>query len=145
MEQDNSALSVPDGVQRVEAEREPDPAGPAGGERASGQGAREGFSFRFASFGKEGIRAFASSPQPAGANPPRLAAWICLALAWLFLGSSVPFTVLLGVPLDLAALLLALVCMTRGGLFTGLAVLALGTAGSLVVYIVGLFRFLTQW
>jgi hypothetical protein len=77
-------------------------------------------------------------------KPPVIAAWACLIIAWFFLGSKVPFTVFLGIPFDMAALLLALVCLSRGGFFTGIAVLALGTAGSLFVYVVGLFRFIAM-
>lgn len=133
-----------DEVQQVEAEREPDPAGAgrAGEGRSSGTGGKEGFSFRFASFGTDGIKTFSSSSSPQPGNPPRLAAWICLVLAWIFLGSSKAFTVFLGVPLDLVALLLATVCMARGGVLTGVVILALGTVGSFAVYLVGLFRFL---
>ncbi len=143
MERDNDSE-----VQRVVAERESDAAvaEAGGGGHAGGEGGRGGFGFRFASFGPDGVKTGGSFPQGgAGGSPPRVAAWICLALAWLFLGSSVPFTVLIGVPLALAALLLAAVCLTRGGVVTGLAVLALGSVGSLAVYLVGLFRFLTQW
>ncbi len=75
-------------------------------------------------------------------RPPVWTAWILLVLAWLFLGSSVPFTVLIGLPLDLAALVLGLVCLTRGGVVTGVLVLILGTAGSFIVYLTGLFMFL---
>ena len=75
------------------------------------------------------------------AKPPVVATWICLILAWLFLGSSIPFTVFIGIPLDFAALFLAVVCLTRGGFTTGLLVLLLGTVGSLMVYMVGLFKF----
>lgn len=77
-------------------------------------------------------------------RPPVLSTWICLLLAWFFLGSKVPFTVFIGVPFALVALLLATVCLSRGGVVTGVLVMLLGTAGSLVVYIVGLFRFLAR-
>jgi hypothetical protein len=76
-------------------------------------------------------------------KPPVISTWICLAVAWLFLGSKIPFTVFIGIPFDLAALFLALMCLSRGGMFTGLSVLLLGTVGSLVVYLIGIFRFLT--
>jgi hypothetical protein len=65
-------------------------------------------------------------------------------VSWLFLGSSIPFTVFLGVPLSLAAILLAVACLSRGGTLTGLAVLALGSVGSFAVYLVGLFRFFIE-
>lgn len=76
------------------------------------------------------------------AKPPAVSTWICLAIAWLFLGSKIPFTVFIGIPFDLAALFLALICLSRGGVFTGLSVLLLGTVGSIVVYLIGVFRFL---
>ncbi|MCD8140122.1 MAG: hypothetical protein LUE17_10170, partial [Planctomycetaceae bacterium] len=77
-------------------------------------------------------------------RPPTIATWVCLIIAWFFLGSAVPFTIFLGIPFDIAALFLAIVCLSRGGIITGISVLALGTAGSLVVYLVGLFRFLAM-
>ncbi len=74
---------------------------------------------------------------------PVISTWLCLIGAWLLLGSPVPFTVFLGVPLNLAALVLALVCFTRGSFFTGISVMGLGTVGSVIVYLVGILRFLT--
>lgn len=115
-----------DDVQRVETEVEPDAAPKTGGAGAPG-------GFRTFSFSTGG---------PGAGKPPKLAAWGCLIAAWLFLGSSAPFTVFLGLPLALAAVVLGAVCLSRGGNFTGVAVLALGTVGSLAVYLVGLFRFL---
>ncbi|MCC8189995.1 MAG: hypothetical protein LIP77_05065 [Planctomycetes bacterium] len=76
-------------------------------------------------------------------RPPILSAWLCLAAAWFFLGSPIPMTVFIGLPLAIAAVILAAVCLTRGGLFTGLAVMFLGTAGSLVAYLYGWVRLLT--
>lgn len=76
-------------------------------------------------------------------NPPIWSAWICLALAWLFLGSETPLTVFIGAPLDIAALFLGLTCLARGGFFTGIAVLFLGTAGSIFVYMIGLIKFIS--
>lgn len=74
-------------------------------------------------------------------KPPVLSTWICLFLAWFFLGSKVLFSVFVGLPLDAAALILALICLSRGAMVTGILVLLLGTVGSLIVYLVGLFRF----
>ncbi len=120
-------------VQRVDAERVDEQPRYRFGKRAGDTGPAGPGMFSF----------FASSGAGAGMpKPPTLATWICLALAWLFLGSKIPFTVFLGIPLDIAALLLATVCLSRGGVATGVGVLLLGTAGSLVVYLIGLFRFL---
>ena len=92
------------------------------------------------------VYSFSSQQQPGMPllKPPAIATWLCLGLAWLFLGSKLPFTIILGIPTNLIALLLAAVCLTRGGVFTGIFVFILGTAGSLIVYLVGLFRFLTM-
>lgn len=98
---------------------------------------------RFASGEEAQIRSFMFSVHGGGAlKPPTVAAWICLLASWFFLGSRVPFTVFIGLPLNFAALVLGIVCLARGGIFTGLAVMVLGTAGSFLVYLVGLFRFL---
>lgn len=70
-----------------------------------------------------------------------LVTWCCLFLAWFFFAVQVPFTVLLAIPVNLAALVLALTCLMRGGVRTGVLVLVLGTAGSLVIYLVSLSIF----
>ncbi len=138
MDQNNDSFpSANDDVQRVEVETEVND--PQGG----GQNPGRGFAFRFAKFGADGFRSSApGDPQSPAGKPPVVAAWICLVLAWLFLGSSLPFTVFLGVPLALIAILLGAICLSRGSMLTGIAVLALGSVGSFVVYLVGLFRFL---
>lgn len=86
-----------------------------------------------------------SAEMPAFMKPPVFATWLSLAIAWLFLGSKIPFTVFLGIPFSLVAVFLAAICLSRGGALTGSLVMLLGTVGSLVVYIVGLFRFLIRF
>lgn len=76
-------------------------------------------------------------------KPPVLSTWLCLIVAWLFLGSAIPFTVFIGIPFNLVALILGAVCLSRGGILTGLLVFLLGTLGSLAVYFVGFFKFLS--
>ncbi len=130
--EDSPSLPEADEVQRVDVEAETEPAaGAAGGAR--------GFAFHFGKYGTAG--AFAPGAGGAQGKPPRAAAWICLVLAWLFLGSSLPFTVFLGVPLAIAAVVCGAACLSRGATATGVAVIALGSAGSFIVYLVGLFRF----
>lgn len=68
-------------------------------------------------------------PAEPPAKAPILAMWICLVLAWILLGSTKPFTVVLGAPLDLAAFILAIICITRRRVFHGV----LGIIGSIVV------------
>ncbi|MDR1613374.1 MAG: hypothetical protein LBT97_11435 [Planctomycetota bacterium] len=68
------------------------------------------------------------SPAASQGKAPVLAMWICLVLAWILLGSTKPFTILLGAPLDAAAFVLAIFCMVRGRVFQGV----LGLIGSLV-------------
>lgn len=111
-------------------------------ERMDGDGVRGGSPFPSPG-GQARFRSFAFVSQNNGLlKPPSIATWVCLLAAWFFLGSRVPFTVFIGLPLNLAAIVLAIVCLTRGGLFTGLSVMLLGSVGSIVVYLVGLFRFL---
>lgn len=132
--QDNHPAIDPDAPQRVEVERMESEDGKFRyGRVASDSG---GVSFTF--MGGTG------GPGLDMPRPPVVSTWICLALAWLFLGSKVPFTIFIGLPLDLLALILAAVCLSRGGLFTGVLVLLLGTVGSVAVYLVGLFRFLAM-
>ncbi|MDR1744797.1 MAG: hypothetical protein LBS30_03475 [Planctomycetota bacterium] len=113
-----------DGVQRVDAE----PMNPSPG--ASGNA------------GQARVFAFQSGAGQPALRPPVLSAWICLVIAWLFLGSKIPFTIFIGIPFDLVALLLGAICLSRGGVGTGVSVLFLGTIGSAIVYLIGLFRFL---
>lgn len=87
-----------------------------------------------------GVRGYAFVERQAAVNPPKppvVSTWICLFLAWLFLGSSVPFTIFIGLPLNFAALFLGTICLARGGILTGILVLLLGTIGSVVVYLMG--------
>ncbi len=147
----NPVVSPPaaDEVQRVDAE--PLDAGSLG--KGGGDSGRD---FRYAHaeyrFGHRdsdsgGIHvhyASGSSDFAPLAKPPLLATWLCLLIAWFFLGSRVPFTVLLGLPLNIIALLLAMVSLSRGGVVTGVLVFLLGTAGSLIIYLVGLLRLLAH-
>lgn len=102
---------------------------------------------------------FAQSPDGAGrartepgtgtggagfAKPPVVLTWLSLFVAWLFYSSAAPFTVFLGIPANILALGLALISLTRGAVGTGVLVLLFGTAGSVIVYLVGLLRFLSQ-
>ncbi len=147
----NPVVSPPtsEEVQRVEAER----MGEAmGAERGSDQGPAFQFrpsEYRFGHRDSDGggIRihyASDASGMAPFAKPPLLATWLCLLIAWVFLGSKLPFTVLLGLPLNVLALFLAAVSLSRGGVITGMLVFLLGTAGSLVVYLIGLFRLLAH-
>lgn len=72
---------------------------------------------------------------------PVLSSWICLAIAWFFFASQIPLTVVVAIPFDLAAVVLAAICISRGKLFSGGLVLVLATVGSLVVYLVSLAFF----
>lgn len=121
-----------DAVQRVDAEPMDESRSGFGGNASAGGGQARVFAFRSGPAG----------PGQSFLKPPVLSAWICLAIAWLFLGSKIPFTIFIGIPFDLAALLLGAICLSRGGVVTGASVLFLGTIGSFVVYLVGLFRFL---
>ena len=67
---------------------------------------------------------------------PVAATWIFLVLAWLFLGSPALFTIFIGLPLNLIALFLALTCLGRGAVGTGVLGLLMGTVGSCIVYFV---------
>lgn len=75
-------------------------------------------------------------------KPPVIGAWACLFLSWLFLGSKIPFTVFIGIPFNIVALFLGLLCAGRGASISGGMILLLGTVGSCVVYLFGLIKFL---
>jgi hypothetical protein len=64
--------------------------------------------------------------------------WICLVLAWVFFLLPIPLTVLVAVPLDLAAFILAIICLIRGGIMHGVLGLFGGVVVSLILYLVGL-------
>ncbi len=143
----NPVVSPPtsDEVQRVETERveHAAKAEPGGSYRFTHTEYR--FGHREAEGGGMHVHyASGSSDFSPLAKPPIVATWVCLLIAWFFLGSKVPFTVLLGLPLNIIALLLAMVSLSRGGVVTGVLVFLLGTAGSLIIYLVGLFRLLAH-
>ena len=62
---------------------------------------------------------YGQSPRFLLPKPPFWSTWICLLLAWFFLASPIPFTVFIGLPLNLAALVLAFFSLGRGGIKTG--------------------------
>lgn len=68
---------------------------------------------------------------------PVVAMWICLALAWLFFVLPVPFTVILAVPLDIAAFILAILCLSRSRVLQGVLGLVGTTIVALVLYFIG--------
>ncbi|MCC8180427.1 MAG: hypothetical protein LIP23_05905 [Planctomycetes bacterium] len=72
---------------------------------------------------------------------PIFSTWLCLLIAWFFFASQTLFSVFLAIPFNIAAIVLALVCMTRLAVFTGIIVLFLATVGSLAIYIVSLVFF----
>ena len=80
---------------------------------------------------------YGQSPRFLLPKPPFWSTWICLLLAWFFLASPIPFTVFIGLPLNLAALVLAMISLGRGGIKTGILVMILGTIGSAIAYLTG--------
>jgi len=61
---------------------------------------------------------------------PVVAMWIVMVLAWVFLLVPIPLTgIFIGWPLDIAALILAIVCLTRERVTQGI----IGLIGTLVV------------
>ncbi len=87
--------------------------------------------------GHNQVNPFAGLPKA-----PVAGAWITLLVAWFFYAAQVPFTVLLAVPVNLAALALAIICMARGRPGHGILIMILGTVGSLCTYLVSLLTFL---
>lgn len=85
-----------------------------------------------------------TGPDPMAGLPkaPVAAAWLTLLAAWFFYAAQVPFTVFLAVPVNLAALALAVLCMTRGRPGHGILIVILGTVGSLCTYLISLITFL---
>ncbi len=71
-------------------------------------------------------------------KPPVLAMWICMILGWIALVAPVLFTVFLGVPLAIAAFVLAIKCLRRGRKFQGILGCIGSTVGSTIAYIIGL-------
>lgn len=77
------------------------------------------------------------TPVPAP-RAPVAAMWICMILAWFFFIIPVPFTVFLAGPLNIAAFVLAIICLVRSRILHGV----LGLIGTIVVsgicYMIGL-------
>jgi hypothetical protein len=68
---------------------------------------------------------------------PVWAMWICLILAWLFFVVPIPLTVFLAIPLDIAAFVMAIICLIRGRPVQGILGLVGSTMVSILLYIVG--------
>lgn len=77
-------------------------------------------------------------PAPALPKAPVAAMWICLALAWVFFIIPIPGTIFIAGPLNLAALVLAIVCLTRSATLHGVLGLIGTTVVSAIAYIIGL-------
>lgn len=71
------------------------------------------------------------------ASAPVKPMWICMTLAWIMFGLPIPFTVVIAVPLNIAALILAIVCLVRDRVPQGVIGLIGTTIVSIAVYILG--------
>jgi hypothetical protein len=69
---------------------------------------------------------------------PVWAMWICLLLAWLFFVLPLPFTVILAFPLDIAAFIMAIICVIRGRVIHGILGLVGSSLVSTLLYVIGI-------
>jgi len=77
--------------------------------------------------------------QAAKTKPPVRATWVCLCLAWVFFLIPVPgLGVGVGGPLNLAALILAIVVMAKGSTMEGLIPMLLALIVSPLVWFLGI-------
>ena len=72
-----------------------------------------------------------------GPKAPAKAMWICLILAWVFLLLPIPFTVFIAAPLNVAAIILAIVCLVRAKVPQGVLGLIGASIGSTIMYLIG--------
>lgn len=79
-----------------------------------------------------------SNPVIVAAKPPVKAMWVCLILAWLFFMIPFPGTIFIAGPLNLAAFILAILCITRSRVGRGVVGLIGATVISAIAYIIGL-------
>lgn len=71
-------------------------------------------------------------------KPPVIAMWICLVLAWVFFLLPIPGTIFIAGPLNLAALILAILCLARSSTLHGVLGLIGATVVSVIAYLIGL-------
>lgn len=64
--------------------------------------------------------------------------FICMICAWVLLAAPVPFTLFISIPFNLAALILAIFCLTRSKVLLGVIGLLGCIIGSILAYIIGL-------
>lgn len=64
--------------------------------------------------------------------------WICLAIAWLFFIMPIPLTVFVAGPMNLAVIILAILCLVREAALHGALGLVGSTIGSTIIYLIGL-------
>ncbi len=69
---------------------------------------------------------------------PVKAMWICMALGWVFFLLPIPGTVFIAGPLNVAAFILAIVCLIRSRVGQGVIGLAGTTVVSAIIYFIGL-------
>ncbi|MCC8179896.1 MAG: hypothetical protein LIP23_03160 [Planctomycetes bacterium] len=69
---------------------------------------------------------------------PIVAMWICMVLGWIALVVPIPFTVFIGAPLAIIALILAIVSIKRGRKLQGIIGCIGSTVVSIIAYLIGL-------
>lgn len=74
---------------------------------------------------------------PQQPKAPVVAMWICMLLALALFVAPIPFTVILAIPLNLAAFILAIMCITRSRVGQGVIGLIGTTVVAGVLYLVG--------
>lgn len=74
--------------------------------------------------------------------PSRKAAWICLIIAWICFVLPIPgIGLLIGLPLNLVAFILAIVAMSKAGAKAGLLPLLASLIASPIIYFIGMTLF----
>lgn len=79
-----------------------------------------------------------TDPAPSQAAPaPVKAMWICMILGWVFFVIPVPGTIFVAGPLNLAAFILAIVCLVRSRVGQGVIGLIGTSIVSAIIYLIG--------
>ena len=72
---------------------------------------------------------------------PVKAMWICMIIAWVFFLLPIPGTIFIAGPVNLAAFILAIICLVRSNVLHGVLGLIGTSIGSTIIYFIGLALF----
>lgn len=78
------------------------------------------------------------APAPGLSRGPIIAMWVCVACAWFMFLTPLPFISIVAWAVNLAAFILAIVCLARSVILHGILGIVCSTLGSIIMYLVGM-------